>query len=325
MLRGWKCLSFTPEYRNILNMVGSGKRGGVRKLARARETYVPPACLASELRMLGWDHFRKASVMGLAPHEHKSAYEICYLRRGSVEWWAGREIYRLEPGDIFITRPDEPHGGVDTVMQPCELNWLIIEIPARGSLLGMSAAESKTLSLAFKRMTLHAFPGSRQVADHFDRLILEHRNRGPHASVSTRAIMQNLLIEVLALHDRCLREGRSVKSQAIMAAQDWIEKNLSEPLSVHGMARAAGLKVSRFCQRFRVEVGFTAGEYLERRRIHLAKKLLSGGSASITAIANRVGFATSQYFATVFKKLVAMTPGDFRRKVADSGRPDRGQ
>jgi AraC-like DNA-binding protein len=297
-------------------MVTDERRGSPRKSSRIREVYAPPECLLPELRMVGWDHFRKAEVMGLAPHEHRSAYEICYLRRGSVEWWAGREIYRLEPGDVFITRPDEPHGGVDTVMQPCELNWVIIEFPRRGPLLGLGSREARALRSAFQHMTLHAFPGSRQVGGYFDRLILEHRHPGPHASVAVRAIMHSLLIEILALHDRCLREGRGTKSSAIRTTQDWIEKNLSEPLTLPGMARVAGLKISRFCQRFRDEVGFPPGEYLERRRIQLAKQLLAGGSASITAIAHQVGFNTSQYFATVFKKFVALTPGEYRKKIA---------
>jgi hypothetical protein len=47
-------------------MRAAGSRGISRKTPRTRETYVPPDCLLPEVRMVGWDHFRKAEVMGLA-------------------------------------------------------------------------------------------------------------------------------------------------------------------------------------------------------------------------------------------------------------------
>jgi AraC-like DNA-binding protein len=55
-----------------------------------------------------------------------------------------------------------------------------------------------------------------------------------------------------------------------------------------------------------------------RRRIYRAKYLLREPDRPITAIALDLGFSSSQYFATVFKKLVGLTPGEYRQIVCDN-------
>ncbi|MBL4700193.1 cupin domain-containing protein [bacterium AH-315-I18] len=49
--------------------------------------------------------------MGLKPHAHRGAFEICFIVGGSVQWWVEHETYQLCRGAVYITQPDEPHGG----------------------------------------------------------------------------------------------------------------------------------------------------------------------------------------------------------------------
>ena len=46
----------------------------------------------------------------LAPHTHE-IYELCYIHAGRGEWHAGGRNYPLQPGDLYITKPGEVHGG----------------------------------------------------------------------------------------------------------------------------------------------------------------------------------------------------------------------
>ena len=57
----------------------------------------------------------------------------------------------------------------------------------------------------------------------------------------------------------------------------------------------------------------TAAEYLNHCRIEKAKKLLiENHHLNVLDIAMTCGFESSQYFATVFKKKIGVTPSQYR-------------
>jgi AraC-like DNA-binding protein len=63
-------------------------------------------------------------------------------------------------------------------------------------------------------------------------------------------------------------------------------------------------------------------------KIEAAQKRLRAGGDSITQIAMDLGFVSSQYFATVFKRIAGQTPRDYRTSLVSyrpSMRADDGQ
>ena len=62
-------------------------------------------------------------------------------------------------------------------------------------------------------------------------------------------------------------------------------------------------------------------QYIIRRRIGEAQNLLIGTDRSITEIAFSCGYNNSNYFQSVFKRLVGMTPGQYRRDWVQNALP----
>lgn len=274
-----------------------------------REVYQARRLLAPGLRMVGWNSTRSATDLSLAAHAHRGAYEICYIARGSVDWWAGGEIHEVGPGDVYVTRPGEPHGGVDAVIHPCDLYWIQV------TLVGPAYRET---ARRFAAMTVRRFPGSEAVRDCFDRLLREHRRPDKLSPLAAKAALDELLVTVARDHDAQVTRAREMAvSPAIAAAIEWMTRRLDHDFAVADAAAAAGLSVTRFHERFQREVGFAPGEWRTRQRIRLAKGLLRRGDRSITDVAMRTGFATSQYFATAFKKMVGLTPREYRRRAGE--------
>src|SRR5690606_1235298 len=105
-----------------------------------RLTWKEPNTLLPEVQMLGWEAWRSATPKALSPHRHGTSFEICLIVGGRVEWWVESdhvsspqspspqppavELYTVEPQHVFVTRPGEAHGGLDTMMHPCELYWV---------------------------------------------------------------------------------------------------------------------------------------------------------------------------------------------------------
>ncbi len=281
----------------------------------ARLEYHGDACLLPELRMVGWGAQSSASEVALAPHRHRGAFELCHIVAGSVEWWVEQQVFTVGPGQAFLTRPGERHGGVDAVLHPCELYWLQLVIPSRGPLPGLDAPTTRRLRHGLRSMPARHFPASPTLADAFARLLAEHRHRDPLSPVLARAALHAML--VAALRDAAATRAADAHANAhpsppIRRALHWMRQHLHEQFTVEDAAAAAGLRVAQFHHRFRREVGFTPIDWRTRHRVERAKHRLLASSDSITTIAMDLGFASSQYFATVFRRHVGLSPRAYR-------------
>ena len=65
---------------------------------------------------------------------------------------------------------------------------------------------------------------------------------------------------------------------------------------------------------FREEMGVTLSDYILQFRIDKARGLLLKKSAKISGIYEKLGFSSSQYFSTVFKKKTGLSPKEYIQK-----------
>ena len=55
-------------------------------------------------------------------------------------------------------------------------------------------------------------------------------------------------------------------------------------------------------------------EYINHRRVELAKKLLSKGDISVEEIAYRVGYSSKSSFYRVFTRITGTTPSEYKKQ-----------
>jgi AraC-like DNA-binding protein len=84
------------------------------------------------------------------------------------------------------------------------------------------------------------------------------------------------------------------------------------------LAEVARLSQSRCKIRFRQETGVPPAEYWLRKKIEKAADLLR--TRSVTEVAYALGFSSSQYFATAFRRYTLASPSQFR----DRAKPNPG-
>ena len=109
-------------------------------------------------------------------------------------------------------------------------------------------------------------------------------------------------------------KGQTSYSRNIRAAVEYLRAHMDqEDLSGGMVAKAVGLSPSWLSAKFKEEVGMGITEYLNNIRIQKARELLQDSDAMIYEISEQCGFASSQYFSTMFKQLTGKTPNEFRR------------
>ena len=101
---------------------------------------------------------------------------------------------------------------------------------------------------------------------------------------------------------------------AIAAAQRWIADNVAVANPVERMVEQSGLTARTFKRRFKAATAETPIAYVQRIRVERAKRLLERGSDPIEEISWAVGYEDPASFRRLFKRLTALTPGEYRRR-----------
>jgi AraC family transcriptional regulator len=95
---------------------------------------------------------------------------------------------------------------------------------------------------------------------------------------------------------------------------EFIEENLEYDLTLAEIAEIAELSPFHFARSFKQATGSTPIQFLTRRRIDLAKRLLVESELPIVEIGLRAGFKNQSHFTTLFRKITAMTPKAYRNE-----------
>lgn len=107
-----------------------------------------------------------------------------------------------------------------------------------------------------------------------------------------------------------VRERRT--NSLIARAVTYIETNYQVPLSYRDVAKEIGISPSYFLNLFKKETGTTFVDHLTAVRIAAAKQRLVSSNLNITQIAFDVGFNSSNYFSSIFRKLVGVPAKEYR-------------
>lgn len=114
---------------------------------------------------------------------------------------------------------------------------------------------------------------------------------------------------VLERRRRLSQEAQRLVRKAML----FIHENYTQPITRSDIARYVNISEDYLTFCFRQELGTTPIKYLQRYRIHQAKKLLKETELSVTEIAMRVGFSDSGYFSRIFHRETGRSPEAFRR------------
>lgn len=101
---------------------------------------------------------------------------------------------------------------------------------------------------------------------------------------------------------------------AIKNAQEFIENNFKERLTVDHLSEKFKIGRRTFERRFRAATFNSVVEYMQRVKIEAAKKQLELGRKTVNEVMYHVGYTDTKAFRDVFKKITGMSPVDYRKK-----------
>ncbi|MBZ0202476.1 MAG: helix-turn-helix domain-containing protein [Ignavibacteria bacterium] len=110
------------------------------------------------------------------------------------------------------------------------------------------------------------------------------------------------------------RGQKDHEDEIIKNAQEYIEQNYNDMLTVDRLSDLFGIGRRTFERRFKKATNNTVVEYTQRVKIEAAKKELESGRKNVNEVMFEVGYTDTKAFRDVFRKITGMSPVDYRNK-----------
>ncbi len=112
------------------------------------------------------------------------------------------------------------------------------------------------------------------------------------------------------------RGQKGHKDKEILRAQEYIEKNIDEKVSIDELAKLVALGRRTFERRFKQATNHAVLEYIHRVKIEAAKRQFENSRKNISEVMYEVGYTDTKAFRDLFKKLTGLTPIEYRNKYS---------
>ncbi|MCC8140358.1 MAG: AraC family transcriptional regulator [Lachnospiraceae bacterium] len=264
------------------------------------------------LRLFATHNIQNA-IFPLSPHYHENAFEFSYISKGSMSFYVNGKEFTVSGGDVFVSFPNEVHSTNDVPISLNQQYWIQVDVsdPKHFLFLAEDTAASLIKGLySIDSYIVHTASSPirmGQMIENAFNLCMQGQNQLLAAC--------HLSIFLQALVDVSQSNTHGTVPPDIQAALAYIDEHIGEELELDEIAQVCHLSTSQFKQKFRRVIGSAPRDYINRKKIERAKKLLLDGR-SITDVAMDLSFASSSYFSSVFKKYTLQSPREYLKRAS---------
>lgn len=255
-------------------------------------------------------------------HFH-SEYEICYVLEGDRHFFVRDRNYYLVKGDLLLIPANELHRGDDATNQ----NYEKLEIKFLPSFLHPiqhSLSHSDRLLAPFHQQILQfhlSEERQRHILSLMTQIIAEFRMKADEYIALVRMLLSQLLVALL----RELQPFDPVHSSPSPIDEkgkqliQYVNSNYDKKLTLVELADMFHYHPCYLSVLFKKLTNFTFSDYLNNVRVRQSQRLLNETEHDITDICNRTGFCSLSHYGRVFRRLVGVSPSEYRKQTKRRG------
>jgi len=241
---------------------------------------------------------------------HWNAY---FTLAGEWELEFGAERVAIRAGNLLLLRPAVPRAyRVPQAEADCEFYWMHFRpsLAVRRTLRWFDEPPCwQVHSVADPATRVHLAA----VFDEMNQFTLRHPT-APLREPLVQHLADSVLLRVAAAAGSSGSDGPAGIDPRVQKAVEHIHTQLTAVHTIPGLARRAGLSRSQFCALFRTGLGRSTTQYIEERRLELARFYLATTSQTVAQIAARTGFESPFYFSRRFRRQFGASPRAYRAR-----------
>lgn len=103
-------------------------------------------------------------------------------------------------------------------------------------------------------------------------------------------------------------------SKKVIKTMDYIYDNIQSKIRISDIAKKIDINPNYLCELFKKETGISINNFIKKKKIEAAEKLLIYEDFSVAELADIFGFASSSHFIESFKTETGLTPKVYKQK-----------
>lgn len=243
-----------------------------------------------------------------------SFFELYYFLRGDVLYRVEGRQYQPEPHSVLLMAPNVLHG--IKFENDCEYERYVLHFTEQAL-----PAETRSFLLApFYRKTARGeiyFPHVQQVhmQEQFENLIAcaqlppEFKTAGEHIA------LQNVLLQLVRMSAGEPRASTDeTVSPVIARVLQYLNEHLTEPIKLEELSAHFFISRDHLNRLFRTATGTTILQYVNHKRISLARQYILSGKPAAEAAAS-CGFRDYSVFFRTYRKILGCSPSEDRQRL----------
>lgn len=290
------------------------------ELLRGRNAIPPfPTPPTVSSRHVGWHGIAMESFNGVPAcsiPEHEHPIHMLNLQRSGqtrCEWTTDGRTRRAEhgPGNLYIL----PVGTRDRFTRLAPTNHLTLVMAP----YFLARALEETAHLA----DVELIPNWSLRDPHIASLMLalhadleDSSPAGPLYGESLGVALAHYLVRRYSLRTpRQLEYKGGMPTVRLNRVVDFMRQNYRKEMRLWQLAQLAGMSPHYFCELFKNSTGLSPHQYSLRCRVDRAKEFLRSPQYTIFQVAKAIGFLNQSHFTKVFRRIVGVTPTQFRQML----------
>lgn len=256
------------------------------------------------------------------PHDH-NCFELAYILEGSAVQVLDGNSVRVKKGDYFIVDYGSKHG-YSRCRNMKLINCMFVSEMLDEALTDCQSFEQliRICLIRYSRQYSGQAAAGRIFQDQDGRVLQLLRGiMEEYHSKQTgyKEVFRCRMLELLILTMRKVLEKENTEvldktqSFAVTEAVRYINAHYAEKSILGKFCEQYHYSLQYMSRRFKQETGMTAQEYIQKVRIEKSCELLKGGQLSIQEVARAVGYEDVKFFNQLFRKMIQMTPGEYRK------------
>ena len=250
-------------------------------------------------------HKMKNAIPSLKWHFHENSFEFTVATKGTISFCTQTSTYKFSGGDVMVSFPNEVHGTNNIPITVGELYWFQLDVSDPKNFLFLNETAASDMIAKLQAIPHHVVNADAEEIHP----LLKHAfdlARNEEDPVYIASYLQLFLQHIIASSHK----EHFLLSPDIGRTLNYILDNITEALPLEELASLANLSCSQYKQKFKKQLGISPRRYINQQKIEQAKIFLMEGM-TVTDIAMLLGFTTSGYFSTVFKKYTLYTPMEY--------------
>ncbi len=258
------------------------------------------------------DKGRSSAAVDMPEMHAHSFHELYFLLSGKRRYFVGHKIFDVSPGDLVVIPQAVLHRTTSVNKQGYERYVVYFQERYVQDLIQSVGKENFT---AFLESGCSSF--SEENVPVLKQKLEQLANEAKKQDALTPTMEKNLLEQIVLY---ALRHGtkkaleQKEGADKIQIAARYISEHYDEEITLADAAAMAFMEETYFSKKFKQLTGFGFKEYLITTRVKAAENLLQTTDMSVGEIAEACGFSSSNYFGSVFKRLLGVSPANYHKR-----------